>query len=260
MTAQIQSVGQNWTNGETSAAARSGLAKVGGAAAVGVVLTVVAEMLITFLPGGYTTAETVVEWFALLQSNWFLGLRNLGLLNIIMTTLGIAMTYALYAAHRKGNPAFAALAMIVSFMGVSVFFATNRAFPMLDLSMRYAAATTELQRSALEAAGQALLAVGQSHTPGTFLAFFLSELGGILMAVVMLRGKVFSKAAALAGLIGYGFLFVYEILASFVPSSHDAALILAMIGGISNVVWYVLVAVKLFQLGRGDRADAQISE
>jgi hypothetical protein len=160
------------------------------------------------------------------------------------------MIFALYTAHRHVNQTYAALAMIISFIGVAVFYSTNRSFPMLDLSSRYAAATTEVQRTILEAAGQAMLSVGQSHTPGTFLAFFLSEIAGILMSIVMLQGKIFSHATAYAGMAGFGLLFVFEILSSFAPSFHDAILILAMGGGLSSMAWYILIARRLFQLGR----------
>jgi hypothetical protein len=215
------------------------------------VLTALFEIIITFLPGGYTTAETVVDWFTLLENNWFLGLRNLGLLNIVMNALGIPALFALYIAHRHVNHTFAALAVIMSFIGVAVFYATNRAFPMLDLSVQYAATTTEAERTMLVAAGQAMLSVGQSHTPGTFLAFFLSEIGGIALSIVMLRGKVFNQAAAYAGIVGFGLLSVFEILSSFVPSSHDVILILAMGGGLASMAWYILIARGLFQLGQG---------
>ncbi|HEX2978745.1 MAG TPA: hypothetical protein VHO48_00640, partial [Anaerolineaceae bacterium] len=151
-----------------------GIGYLGGAAALLVVLTALAEMLITFLPGGYTTAETVVEWFTLLQNHPFLGLRNLGLLNIVMIAFGIPLTFSLYWVHRKTNSSLAALALILALIGTAVFYATNRAFPMLSLSAQWAAATSAAERAALEDAGQAMLAVGQSHTPGTFLAFFFS--------------------------------------------------------------------------------------
>jgi hypothetical protein len=230
---------------------------LGGAAALLIVLTALAEILITFLPGGYTTAETVTDWFALLQNNPFLGLRNLGLLNIVMTAFSIPMVFALYWVHRKGNQQLAALAMILSFIGIAVFYATNRAFPMLDLSAQYAAAASQAERTMLEAAGQAMLSVGQSHTPGTFLAFFFSEIAGILMALVILRGKLFNPAAAIAGIVGYGFLLVFELLSSFVPSSQNVILIPAMIGGLSNIAWYILAAFGLFRLGQVNLGNAK---
>jgi len=46
----------------------------------------------------------------------------------------------------------------------------------LGLKFRaYPLATSEAQRTIIASAGQAMLSVGQSHTPGTFMAFFLSE-------------------------------------------------------------------------------------
>lgn len=255
MSVQTQTIQQATYQGELTSMPWRSICILGGAAALLTVLTALIEMLITFLPGGYFSAETVTEWFALLQANPFLGLRNLGLLNIIMTALGIPLTFSLYWVHRKTNPSMAALALILALIGTAVFYATNRAFPMYDLSARYAAATNEAERAMLSAAGQAMLAVGQSHTPGTFLAFFFSEVAGILMAVVILRARLFNRAAAFAGLVGFSFLLVFEVLSSFVPSSHQAILLIAMIGGLANLTWYVLAALGLFRLGQMGRAE-----
>jgi hypothetical protein len=60
---------------------------------------------------------------------------------------------------------------------------------MLALSDQYAAATTDTERASLVAAGQAMLSVGQSHTPGTFMAFFFADLAGIMMAATMLKSN-----------------------------------------------------------------------
>jgi hypothetical protein len=255
MTTQTQAIGLHEAKPSTADSNWNSLYKAGGAAALLILLTALAEIFITFLPGGYTTAETVIDWFGLLQDNWFLGVRNLGLLNIIMTTLAIPMVFALYVAHRRVNPTYAALAMILSLIGAAVFYATNRAFPMLDLSHQYATAGSDAQRMMIAAAGQAMLSVGQSHVPGTFLGFFLGEMGSIIMAIVMLQGRIFSKATAIVGVVGYGFLFIFDSLSSFVPSAHDVVLIFAMTGGISSMAWYFLVARRLFRLGQTSRAD-----
>lgn len=224
----------------------------GGAAALMIVCTALAEIVITYLPGGYSTADTVTDWFALLQNNPFMGLRNLGLLNIVMTSLGIPLTFALFWVHRKSSSTLAPLALILAMIGTAIFFSTNRAFPMLDLSAQYSIATTDAQKQILEASCAAMLAVGQSHSPGTFLAFAFSEMAGILIALVMLRGKLFKMAAVLSGLIGYGSLFIFEIFSSFVPSSHDWILIIAMVGGLCNVTWYILAGLRLFQIAKLD--------
>jgi hypothetical protein len=226
-----------------------GLYRLGGAAALGTVLVGVVEIGITFLPRGNGSYETVFDWFALFQNNSFMGLRNLGLLNIFFNALAIPIFFALYSAHRKTGQTLAALAMITSFIGVAVFYATNRAFAMLNVSNQYALATTEAQKAILAAAGQAMLSVGQSHTPGTFMAFFLSESAGILISVAMLRDRIFSQINAYAGILGFGFLLIFEIITSFVPALQGMAMILAMLGGILSMVWDILLALRLFQLG-----------
>lgn len=236
----VENVDSNWKS----------LYKLGGVAALAAVAVGVSEIVITFFPGGSTSSETVIDWFNLFQDNWFLGLRNLGLLNIIITVLGIPTFFALYATHRGKNQEYAALAMILSYIGAAVFLATNRAFPMLELSSQYAAATTDAQRSMLVAAGQAMLSVGQSHTPGTFIGFLLTEAAGITISVVMLRSKVFSRVTAYVGMLGFALLIIFEISSSFVPGLIDVAMMIAMGGGILSMVWYILIAKRLFQLGQ----------
>ena len=230
----------------------NGIYKLGGVAALGAVLTGLLEIGITFLPGGNTSQETVLDWFILFQESPFMGLRNLGLLNIFLNTLAIFTYLALYAAHKEDkNQPLAALAMVISFLGIGVFFATNRAFSMLALSNQYAVTTIEAQRTMLEAAGQSMLSVGASHTPGTFLAFFLVEVAGVVISIVMLRSKIFSKASAYAGILGFGILLIFEFFSSFVSGLNDMAMILAVFGGLFSMAWYILIARRLFQLGKG---------
>jgi hypothetical protein len=158
------------------------------------------------------------------------------------------MYFALYTAHRKVNKAFALFSMIVSFIGVAVFFSTNKAFALLELSGQYAHATTDAQRSLLAAVGQAMLSIGRSHSPGTFINFFLGELAGILISLVMLQGRVFNKATALVGIVGFSLLMTYEICTCFIPTLNGVALIFAMAGGLLNLVWLILLGRRLLQL------------
>lgn len=229
---------------------RQSLYFVGGVAAISTILVGLVEIMITFLPGGNVSSDTVFDWFLLFQQNPFMGLRNLGLLNIFFNAFGILTFFSLFAALRRTNQALAALAMIISFIGIAVFFATNRAFAMLAVSNQYTLAITEVQKTLLAGAGQALLAVGQSHTPGTFIAFFLSESAGILMSICMLGSKIFSKTNAIVGILGFGMLLIFEFCASFAFSLQGKVMILAMMGGLLSLFWDILIAKKLFQLSK----------
>jgi hypothetical protein len=226
------------------------LYKIGAVAASLTVLVMVSEIFITFLPGGGArgeATETVLDWFTLFRENPLMGLRNLGLVNMIATTLSIPMFFALFIAHWKVDKVYAALALIIFLIGATVYLAKNTAFPMLALSGKYVDTPVEDQRSLL-VAGEALLAQAESHTPGTFVGFLYTEISSILISVVMLRNRVFSKAAAYAGIAGFGLLFIFEILASFVPAWFSIAMIFAVMGGLVSITWYSLIARRLFKL------------
>lgn len=223
--------------------------KPGGAAAIGIILVGVVETAITFLPGGNTSQETVLDWFLLFQDYPFMGLRNLGLLNIFFDLLAIFIYLALYGVHRETPyQPLAGLAAIISFLGIGVFLATNRAFAMLDISQQYAAATSDVQRAILAAAGQSMLSVGASHSPGTFLAFTLVESAGVLISYVMLRAKIFGKTAAYAGMLGFGLLLIFEFFSSFITGLDQATMTLATLSALPTMVWGILIARRLFQI------------
>ena len=66
----------------------------------------------------------------------------------------------------------------------------------------------------------------------------------------MLRGKVFSKATAYAGILGNVLLIVVEIILAFVPTLLDEGVVIAVGGGLSITIWYLLIGRRLLQLGR----------
>jgi hypothetical protein len=123
---------------------------------------------------------------------------------------------------------------------------------MAVLSARYSAAAAEAQKSALAAAGEATLARGEDFTPGSFTGFLFGEAGIIAMSVVMLRGEVFGKAAAVTGLLGFSFLTFFTFWSTFTTAAYDVVMMVFGVGGgLLSMAWYVLIAVRLLQLGRG---------
>ena len=135
---------------------------LGGIAAIIALIGIVLDVFFGSVSGGNLSAlpQTAVERFAQFQINPLLGLYNLDLLNIINQMIFIPAYFALFAAHRKTNIAFAQLALIIFLVGTTIFVTTNTALPMLELSHKYAAAATESQKTLLAAAGEAMLAQG----------------------------------------------------------------------------------------------------
>jgi len=231
----------------------SRFSRLGAITAYLTVFVMVSEIVITFLPGGGRVAPedvTILTWFGLFQDNWFLGLRNLGLINMIAAVLLLPTVVALFGALRTTDEPWAGLGLVLSLVGAGVYLAGNTALPMLTLSMQHADATTEAQRAALEAAGRAMLALGESHTPGTFVAFLLLQSGAVLNSGLMLRSQHFARATAVTGLLGGSLLLAFEIVSDFVPKLFSISLFIAMAGGLLSLVWYVLVGRDLLRLGK----------
>ena len=221
------------------------LYKLGGTCALIATLLVPAEITISFLPSvEHATAHTatVIDWLNLFQTNPFIALRNLGLLNIIGAILLAPTILAAYSALKREREAYAALGTILFFVGTAVYLASSKAFPMLSLSRQYMTAINDAQRSLLVSAGQAMLAEGQSRA-----GILIIEFACLVVSLVMLKGHAFSKATACAGMLGNVLMIVLEI--AFLPPS-GVGVIIAAGGGLSTVIWYCLMGRRLLQLGR----------
>lgn len=223
---------------------------IGGIAALIPVLIFLLDVFLTF--GGenikYGTLSAV-QMYQLFQNNWLGGLRYLGFINVISQTLGIPLFFALYAAHRRMFKPYAALALILYLVGAAVYISNNAAIPMLILSAKYAAATTDAQRMLIAAAGEAILVGGEDFTLGSFYGLFITGIVGLIFSVILLVGRIFSKITAYLGILGFLLLLIYTFWATFIPLSYNTAIIFGGIGGILTTLWYILVARKLFQLG-----------
>lgn len=143
------------------------------------------------------------------------------------------------------------IATAFGLVGMAVYFASNQAFSMLNLSRQYAGATTEARRAMFLAAGEALLAHENPGAPyqgtGTFLSLLLVLLAGLIISVVMLRSQAFSKWAAYLGIMANGIAVGQFIALAFAPA------ILWLPPTISapfRMAWYILIAIGLVRLAR----------
>jgi hypothetical protein len=244
---------------KTAASGWESLYQLGGAAALVIILVSLLDILITFFPWGATPDPgegSVIDWFRLIQVNRFLGMRGLGLLNLLTTALAVPVFFALFlttspaTVDQRHHQAYAALALIILCIGVTTYIDSNSALAMLALSNRYGLASSEAQRSQIVAAGQVLLAQAEDFTPATFAGFFLTEIAYIVMAAVLARSRFSGQAAAWVGLVGFALMVVSTTWATFIPVLYDATVLLAMLGGLLCMTWFFLVARGLFRLGR----------
>jgi hypothetical protein len=105
------------------------------AAALVIILVSLLDIVITLFPWGATPDPgkgSVIDWFTLIQENWFLGLRGLGLLNVLTTASAVPVFLALYGAasqaafQRQPIQAQTVLAAVTLFISVTIYIAITR--------------------------------------------------------------------------------------------------------------------------------------
>lgn len=209
------------------------------------------DIVLTMLPGWGTDTvpPTATAWFAQLESNPLLALRNLDLLNVALSLLALPMYVALHGALRRTAPGLSTLGLVVVVVGTALFAAANSALPMLELSRQFGRATDESARVALAAAADALLSRGAHGSFGAYPGFLLSEIGTLIMALAMLRNGVFGARTAWTGAFGATVLLAYTTLYTFVGSG-SLVLAIAVPGGLLMIAWYAVVGRRLVALGR----------
>jgi hypothetical protein len=195
---------------------------------------------------------TVIDYFTLFQSNKLIGLLDFYLLEIPAYILFVPIFLAIYVAIRRTSESYMLLAVILAIIGISVFISTNNPFSLLSLSNQYAAATTEVQKSVLLAAGQTIIANTEQRAVGGFnMGFLLVSISGLIVSAVMLRSSIFSKATAYVGILAFAISLADYFRIIFLPSALILLLIIAISSGLLLLIWLILVGRRLFQLGNG---------
>jgi hypothetical protein len=191
---------------------------------------------------------TATGYFAIYQESPLEMVLRGDFLLLILIGLYLGTFPALYLALRQINPIFTALAALFTFIVVAGTFATESTFSMLHLGERYLAATGADQRDRLLAAGEAIIAADMWNSSAGYMGGILLQGSGVLISMIMLQSRDFSKVTAYAGLLGNGFDLIQHVLHPFTPSISEA---IAMFMGIFYFVWFPMLARDLFRLAKG---------
>ncbi len=235
----------------------SWLYRLGGAAALFAMCANLLDVMLGF--GGTETifygSRSAIQWFAMYQENAFQGLYSLGVLNIVYMIAMLPVYGALTVAHRRKQIVQVAMIMILFLLSMSMYISTNSAMPMWVLSSKYELANTPVQKAIFLAAGEAILARGEDFTAGSFLPLFLGGLAALFITFVMLRGGIFGKTTSWIGMSGFTFLSLFTICATFIPPLYTLAFYgFASMGGVLVLIWFALIARRLFQLAKVEDA------
>ena len=121
------------------------------------------------------------------------------LLLIIDQILFLLIILALYIKLRQNNQSFMLIALMFGLMGIITYLSSSVAFDMLSLSDKYAAATTEAEKTTLVTAGQTMIITwtGTAYDIG----YVLLGISFLITGLVMLRSTEFGKNASYVGII-----------------------------------------------------------
>jgi hypothetical protein len=90
---------------------------------------------------------------------------------------------------------------------------------------------------------------------GITISLFLVLLAGLIVTVVMLRSDAFGKATAILGMLANGIGLCYFYTLAFLPAIYWLP---HPVSAPFRVVWYFLIALKLFKLARQPGQDREM--
>lgn len=242
----------NSSTHEVVAAECKWMCKLGAAAAlILLVYSGATIVILAWLGGPPLTAQ---DCFDLLRNHPFTTLLRLDLLTIIFMPVFYFFYAGLFSAVQARNRPLTALAAALAFVGVTLILATPSVLTLLDLSHQYAAATTDARRTLLLAASEAAISTDTWHSTSARIGGVLLQLAGVLISVAMLRTRVFSRLTGYLGVAANGLDLAHILVGLFLPAAGAALMIL---GGPLYLIWFPLVARRLFQLGQPVKIDAQ---
>ena len=213
------------------------LYRVAGISALAVVALIPIQGLVYVL---WPPPTTPLDYFSVFQTNPLLGLLDLDLLLVIDQLLIITVLLALYVALRQVDPSLMLIGATVGLLGAMLMIVSREAtLSMFSLSQQYAAAKSDADRAALQAAGQTLLTVynGTSFS----LGYFLSGVAMLLISSVMLRSASFTRLTGLAG--------VAAGVTGLIPASMGTlGFVLSFASLVPLIVWLYLVGRRFLQV------------
>jgi len=224
--------------------ASKNLYRAGGFTAVLFLLySFVTIIILVFLKGGYP--DNATECFNMIEENRFLALLRLDLVSVIVIPFYYLLFYSLYQALRKDYEMISKIALFSILAGVTIFIAGVNIVSILIVSDKYHAATTPEMKQQLLAACEGMLASDMWINTGAIIRGILIETGALVFSVIMLKTRVFSKLTAWVGVLTHGFDLGSVIIGIFYLPVKD---LFTAVAGPLYIFWFVLIAIRLFQL------------
>ena len=216
------------------------LYKMAGIAAivseVVILLGIVTYFIFPYAPGIKSTESILL----LLKSNPLGGLISLDLFLFVGNLFSILLFVALYVSLKPGNESYALVALAVGLIGVVLLIPSRPLVELAALSAQYAAAPSAAAKAQCLATGDALLAA--FNGTGWFMNTLLGGISLLASSILILRGKIYSRATAIVGIITNA-----AVCGFFIPGLGTILLFLSLP---VFMIWYFLLAKRFFQMGK----------
>ncbi len=220
------------------------LYRSGGVAAALQLVVILGYSVVTAVLG--LKPDSAEAYFAIYLESPAAAVLRGDFLLLILIGLYLGTVPALYAALRRESPVYAALATLFTIVAVAGTFATESTFSLLHLGRQFVTAG-ETQRMQLVAAAEAVIAADMWNSSAAYMSGILLQGSGVIISLIMLRNKDFSKVTAYAGLLGNGFDLIQHILHPFAPSISTP---IKMFMGIFYFVWFPMLTRDFFKLAK----------
>lgn len=201
-------------------------------------------LILVLLEGGYP--ETATECFEMLKENRLIGLLRLDIVSVIVIPFYYLLFFSLYQALKRDHELIAKIALFCILAGITIFISDVNIASIVIVSDKYHAATSPELKQQLLAAGESMLANDMWINTGAIIRGILIETGAIIFSILMLRTNIFNKITGWVGVLTHGFDLSSIVIGLFIPVVKD---IFTMAAGPLYIVWFILIAIRLFQLG-----------
>ena len=225
-----------------------GLLVTGAWCAYASVVMIVVQILIYVV---WPPPESTAGFFELLLANPLAGLVSLDVLYVVSNALMYLVYLTLAVVLWRVSRSAVMIALAFCVVGISAYMSSPRPVEMLTLAHAYADADADA-RTALLAAGDGMLATWRGTGYDIYYYFTFAALA--ILAVLMLRSSIFSRATAVWGLVSAALM---TVPTNFGP----VGMVLAVASLAPFSVFAVLVGKRLLELvGPAEPAAVTVGE
>jgi hypothetical protein len=175
----------------------------------------------------------------LIQQDWFAGLMGLDFGYLFSNIFAVPFFLVLYVTLKEVDEGWALIALALGLIGLACLVPARPIPEMFALSDRYAAATTETERTSILIVRDSMLA--HFHGMAFHAHYILGSASLLISSFLMLRSQTFSRTTAYVGVVTN-----IVVLGLYVPV---VGVWISMLSVVGYLVWYILIARKLIELG-----------